>query len=300
MRAAGGRALPAADTRADGERNMSRARVVRSQPRPGRPAGLGSLAVIIPTYNTGATVPSVLASLIASAGDLISEILVIDNASTDGTAQTVARIVAEDPAMSGKVVVTSNPRNLGYGGSIKRGLAETTGRFDLVAVLHSDDQCDAGATLLTLLSGMAEDPATDVVLASRFTRGADLERYSALRRAGNGFFNTLTRLVSGYPMSDAGTAIMVARTSVLAGLPTESLTNGYRFHPQLNLLLYGDGRLTIREVPLEWHDASLGNRFSLTVYGLRLLKMLTVFGWRRRVRRWSLADAVIAAEPPPD
>jgi dolichol-phosphate mannosyltransferase len=277
---------------------VDRARVLHaSHPGLTDPKPLGSLAVIVPTYNTSATVPAVVRAL-ASAGDIVSQILIIDNASTDGTVEAVRAIVAAEPDAAAKVVVTSNPRNLGYGGSIKRGI-EQARDFDLVAVIHSDDQCDAGATLRALVDGM-RGAEVDVVLASRFAQGADLSSYSALRRLGNHFFNRVTRLVSGYPMSDAGTAIMLARTSVVADLPTARLTNGYRFHPQLNLLLYGDARLTIREVPLMWHDASLGNQFSLTVYGLRLLKMLTIFGWRRRVRGWSLHDAVVAAERAPD
>lgn len=259
----------------------------------------GSLAVIVPTYNTASTVPAVLRSLVASCGEQISEILVIDNASTDGTASTVAALATAERDLGAKVTVVSNPTNLGYGGSIKRGLEMAASEHELVAVIHSDDQCDAGATLLSLLGGLEAASPVDVVLASRFTRGADLSSYSLVRRAGNRFFNILTRLVSGYAMSDAGTAIMVVRTSVISGLPVSRLTSGYRFHPQLNLMLYGDERLTICEVPLMWHDASLGNQFSLVGYGLRLLKMLTVFGWRRRVRGWPLHEAVIAAERNP-
>jgi glycosyltransferase involved in cell wall biosynthesis len=261
---------------------------------------IGSLAVIVPTYNTSATVPGVLTDLLERAGEAITEIMVIDNASADGTPEAVEALIERDPRAAATLRLVSNPRNLGYGGSIKRGFDETAARFDLVAVIHSDDQCDAGATLLTLLGGLDAGPDVDVVLASRFTAGADVARYSLVRRAGNAFFNGLTRLVSGYSMSDAGTAIMVARGPVISALPVDRLTSGYRFHPQLNLLLYGDPRLVVCEVPLMWHDASVGNRFSLAGYGIRLLRMLTVFAWRRRALGRPLHEAVIAAERPPE
>jgi dolichol-phosphate mannosyltransferase len=262
------------------------------------PAALtGSVAVVVPTYNTGQAVPDVLRALLTETGGAIGEVLVIDNASTDGTPDVVRDLIASDPAVAERVRLLENPQNLGYGGSIKRGFAELVGTSEYVAVMHSDAQCDSGATLRDMAAAFTLTPRPDVVLASRFLPGAQTREYSLARRAGNVFFNTFTRLVSGLRMSDAGTGIMVIRSSALARMPFERMTSGYQFHPQLNLVIYSDPQLVVAEVPLAWRDAEVGVKFSLTGYAVTLIKMLLTFAWHRRVRRRPVADAVVASAP---
>lgn len=267
----------------------------------GVPPGLqGTIAVVVPTYNTGKVIPAVLHALVHDTQNVVGSIVVIDNASTDGTPEIVERVMADDPVIGAKVRLLRNPRNLGYGGSIKRGFAELTGSSELVAVMHSDQQCDSAATVLEMARALALDPHPDVVLASRFMQGAETGEYSLARRLGNVFFNTLTRVVSGLRMSDAGTGIMVARSRTLAAMPYDRLTSGLQFHPQLNLLIYSDPELVVAEVPLSWRDADVGVAFSLTTYAMTLTRMLLVFGWNRRIRRRPLAASVVAATPPED
>ena len=76
------------------------------------------------------------------------------------------------------------------------------------------------------------------------------------RRVANHFFNAFTRVLSGLRMSDAGTGIMLARAGALDRMPFNQLTSGYQFHPQLNLMIYGDPELVVAEVPLCWRDAA--------------------------------------------
>jgi len=259
-------------------------------------SGIG-ISIVIPTFNTEKVAVKVLSDLLSGAGELIREILVIDNASTDGTVAAIEEFRMQSIETERVVRLLRNPKNLGYGGSIKRGFSELTNSgSEYVAVIHSDDQCDAVETLKSMAAAFDQEPVPDVVLASRFTKGADISHYSAMRRAGNTFFNFLTKALSGYEMSDAGTGIMVARASTLKQLPFERLTSSYRFHPQLNILIYGSSDVVVNEVPLNWEDAKVGERFSLALYGLMLLKMLGIYSWNRRVRRKTIEDAVIAAD----
>ena len=142
---------------------------------------------------------------------------------------------------------------------------------------------------------LALDPALDVVLASRFLYGAATEDYNVARHIANRFFNGFTRALSGLRMSDAGTGAMLARAGALDRMPFTQLPSGYQFHPQLNLMIYGDPELVVAEVPVRWRNATVGVRFSLTRYGLVLTRMLLSFAWYRRVRRRCIGDAVVAA-----
>lgn len=252
----------------------------------------GQVSVVVPCFNTRTTIEAVLEALLERTDGVVAEVLVIDNASTDGTPELVKRLVDQHRHKGHKVTLLENPENLGYGGSIKRGFASLTVSAPFVAIMHSDDQCDAAQTLLDLADAYEQDPEPDVVLTSRFVRGAQLAGYSFVRRVANRFFNAFTHAVCGLKMSDAGAAIMLARSSAIAGLPYERLTSGYQFHPQLNLVLYSEPHLRITEVPMEWRDAETQVKFNLVSYGLTLSKILVRFGVRRRILRRPAIEAV--------
>jgi glycosyltransferase involved in cell wall biosynthesis len=287
---------PSAPVRRGG-RFGRRARVLSETPRDARvPFGLHrSVTVIVPSYNTAEAIPAVLDALVHHSGGAVAQVVVIDNASSDGTPDVVRALMAADPIVGATVRLLENPVNLGYGGSIKRGFAELVATAPFIAVIHSDQQCDAATTMLDMAAAFALEPEPDVVLASRFRDGSITDNYNLARRMANHFFNAFTRTLSGLRMSDAGTGIMLARASALDRMPFGQLTSGYQFHPQLNLMIYGDPELVVAEVPLCWRDATVGVRFSLTGYALTLTRMLLTFAWHRRVRRRRIGDAVIAA-----
>lgn len=256
-----------------------------------------AVSIVVPTYNTGKVVRGVLEQLVHHTGGAVHDVLVIDNASNDGTPDVVRQAMLEDPELGRRVTLLENPENLGYGGSIKRGFATLAPTARWVAVMHSDEQCDSARTVLDMVQACGTRPQPDVVLASRFVDAADTKEYSLARRLGNHFFNTFTRLLSGLRMSDAGTGIMLIRADALRELPFEQLTSTYRFHPQLNVLLYSDPALVVAECPLSWKDARVAVPFSLVGYAVALMRMLLRFFVFRRVLRRPLAQSVIDADP---
>jgi dolichol-phosphate mannosyltransferase len=252
----------------------------------------GLVSVVVPCFNTVTTIEPVLRALLEETDGVVAEVLVIDNASTDGTPDLIRELVAVHTANGHRVTLLENPENLGYGGSIKRGFASLTTTAPFLAIMHSDEQCDAAQTLLDMADAFEQDPEPDVVLTSRFVRGAQLTDYSLIRRVANRFFNVFTHLVCGLRMSDAGAAMMIARSEVIAALPYERFTSGFQFNPQLNLVLYSEPHLRITEVPMEWRDAENQVKFNLVAYGLTLSGILVRFGWRRRVLRRPAIEAV--------
>lgn len=252
----------------------------------------GAVSVVVPCFNTETTIESVVRALLEDTDGVVAEVLVIDNASTDGTPEVVRELVARHTAQGHRVRLLENPVNLGYGGSIKRGFSTLTPTAPFLAIMHSDEQCDAAQTLLDMADAFEQDPQPDVVMTSRFMRGAELSGYSFVRRVANRFFNLFTYLVCGLRMSDAGAAMMIARSEVIAAVPYERFTSGFQFNPQLNLVLYSEPDLRITEVPMEWRDAEHQVKFNLVAYGLTLAGILTRFAWRHRVLRRPAIEAV--------
>jgi glycosyltransferase involved in cell wall biosynthesis len=242
--------------------------------------------VVMPARNTESMIGTVLGSLSDDVWKRIGELVVLDNASKDGTVAAARRFLDEHPERASQMRVLPNGVDLGYGGSVQRGLQLALDSDCTHAlIMHSDDQGDWDAIVRKLMNAAQAEPAPDVVLACRFLRGADLSSYSLARKAGNLFFNGYTRVVTGLRMPDPGTAIIAVRRDVLAKLPLDQLDTGFHFHPELNILFYEDRDLRKTETTLDWRDASEDNHFELFRYGIKLLRMLTKYGWERRVKR---------------
>ena len=111
------------------------------------------LGVVIVNYNAGAFLRRCVASVIASAGELSVDVVVVDNASTDGSAGSVA---ADHPG----VRLVQNSRNRGFAAAANQGIAATEGPF--VLLLNPDAEIVAG-TLASLVKVARERARTGAI-----------------------------------------------------------------------------------------------------------------------------------------
>ena len=120
------------------------------------------LSVVVPAYQERAGIAATLRALHAALDGLASthEVLVVDNASPDGTADEVERL--DDP----RVRVLRNPRNLGKGASVRRGMLEATGALRL----HCDADCAPSLAALPRMLALAERVRRRGRLAARGRR----------------------------------------------------------------------------------------------------------------------------------
>src|ERR1700687_3440849 len=136
------------------------------------PPRLPRLLVFIVAYQAEATIRQVLDRIPKTLSDICDvEILVIDDASSDGTF-ALAEAVRRERSLPFPLYVLTNPRNQGYGGNQKIGFRFALERgFDLVALVHGDGQY-APELLPTLLQPLL-DGGADAVMGSRImTPGA--------------------------------------------------------------------------------------------------------------------------------
>ncbi len=205
------------------------------------------VAVIIPALNEEQAIAHVLGELPT---ELVSDVIVVDNGSTDGTAAVAsgagARVVAE-------------PRR-GYGSACLRGIAELTDP-DVVVFLDGDHS-DHPAELPLLLSPIADDRA-DLVIGSRVLGRAERGSLTAQQVWGNRLACLLLRLLYGGGFTDLG-PFRAIRYDSLQLLGMSDADYGWTVEMQIKALRRG---LRVLEVPVSYRPRIGHSKISGTVRG---------------------------------
>lgn len=205
------------------------------------------VSVIIPTRNEAQAIGRVIGDLPA---DLVTEVIVVDNNSTDGTAEIAARMGAQ---------VITEPRR-GYGQACLTGLASANAP-DIVVFLDGD-YSDRPAELPLLLAPIAEGRA-DITIGSRLagprTPGA-LPWHALL---GNWLAACLITSLYGLKISDLG-PFRAVRADTLHAVELEETTFGWA----VELILKGATQgFRIIEVPVSYHPRIGKSKISGTFRG---------------------------------
>jgi glycosyltransferase involved in cell wall biosynthesis len=205
------------------------------------------VSVIIPTRNEASAISRVLADLPA---DLVTEVLVVDSNSTDGTPEIAAKMGAR---------VVHEPHR-GYGRACLKGLAIADAP-DVVVFLDGD-YSDRPAELPLLLAPIAEGRA-DITLGSRLGEQRIVGALPWHAVFGNWLAASLIKLLYGVRISDLG-PFRAARAEVLRELALEEATYGWAVEMILKGALKG---FRIVEVPVSYYPRIGKSKISGTVRG---------------------------------
>jgi glycosyltransferase involved in cell wall biosynthesis len=205
------------------------------------------VSVVIPTHNEAQSIGRVLADLPA---DIVTEVLVVDSNSTDGTPEIASKMGAR--------VLHESRR--GYGRACLTGLSGASSP-DIVVFLDGD-YSDRPNELPLLLAPIIDGRA-DIALGSRLgkqsVRGA-LPWHAAF---GNRLAAVLIRVLYDVRISDLG-PFRAARTEVLRGLALEETTYGWAVEMILKGALSG---FRIVEVPVSYYPRIGKSKISGTLKG---------------------------------
>jgi hypothetical protein len=205
-----------------------------------------TVGVIIPALNEEAALPAVLAEL----PDGVDEVLVVDNGSTDRTAEAARRCGAR---------VVCEPCR-GYGAACLRGLSEL-GEHDIVVFLDGDHS-DHPQELPRLVRPVAEDQA-DFVLGSRLAGKREPGAMPPQSVWGNRLACFLMRLLFGVSYSDLG-PFRAIRREALDRLGMRDRNFGWTVEMQIKAARAG---LRILEVPVPYRRRIGTSKISGTVLG---------------------------------
>lgn len=210
------------------------------------------LEIVVPAYNEARRLPLGLATLCEKllALGVPAAVIVVDNGSTDGTAEVVRSWSGPIP-----VRLLSCPRR-GKGSAVRTGLLATTAPY--VGFCDADMATDLAA-LDGVLALLAE--GHPVVVGSRRHPGSVVEGYGhPLRRLGAIAFNQVIRdLVGGIADSQCGFKFFAG--PLARSVAADLRTTGFSFDVELLMLCTGRDAAII-DVPVIWRDVP-GTTFSV-------------------------------------
>ena len=206
--------------------------------------------VVIPTYREAENIQALLRQLRATTPD--THLLVVDDASSDGTAELANQVGGE----LGGVDVLERPHKNGLGRAYGAGFGWGLERgFEVLASMDADFSHDPAA-LPSLLQAV-EDGA-DLVIGSRYVRGSSMPDWPAHRRFLSRYGNRYASLVLGLPVRDLTSGYRAYRAGALRTLyQREVETSGYGALIEMTFRVAAQGA-TIVEVPISFVDRQLG------------------------------------------
>lgn len=221
------------------------------------PAPAARALVVVPTYdeweNLSRTVRGILAQAeaVAARAGCALEVLVVDDASPDGTGRLAERLAEEDA----RVAVLHRPGKEGLGRAYEAGFRWALAR-DYAWVLEMDaDGSHAPDALPALLTAAA---SADLVLGSRYVPGGGIRNWGLRRRLLSRGGSLYARLALGLEARDPTGGYRVYRRDLLERLvPDELCVGGYAFQVELVWRAQRAGAV-IREVPIVFQDRRVG------------------------------------------
>ena len=280
-------------------------------------SGVGKplVAVVIPAFNVSRFIVDVLQRIDRS----VATIIVVDDCCPEGSGELVRRVVDDE-----RVIVLSNPSNLGVGGAtlvgFRRALDEGA---DIVVKLDGDGQ-HFPEWIPQLVRPVADRDA-DMVKGNRLYDVENARRMPTGRLLANVVLSLLAKMSTGYwDLFDPANGFVAIHRKVLGRLPLDKIDNGYFFETDL-LFRVGILMAKVVEVPIEavygdeksgvrmWREAvpfllkCVRNTFKRVLYcyflrGFSMASMLlavgvaaVVFGFSFGLWQWTTSDDAVTA-----
>ncbi|MBD3162154.1 MAG: glycosyltransferase [Candidatus Eisenbacteria bacterium] len=210
---------------------------------------LPRVLVIVPTYNERENIEELLPKILASGPNL--EVLVVDDASPDGTGKWVEEQGRRIP----RVHCLRRPEKRGLGSAYVDGFRIAIEReFDLVFEMDADFSHDPAAIPEFLEAARR----ADLVLGSRYLHGVTVVNWPLRRLMLSYGANCFSRFMTGLPVKDATGGFKCFRREVLEAIDLDTIkSDGYSFQIEVSFHAWRLG-FRIVEIPILFVDRRVG------------------------------------------
>ena len=197
------------------------------------------LSVVMPVYNEQATLDEVISRVLAVPLEI--ELICVDDGSTDSSREILSQLQAAHPPIR----VLLQPKNMGKGAALRRGIQEATG--DYVIIQDADleyDPADYPALLHPLLQGKA-----DVVYGSRFLGSGPHRVLYFWHSVANSILTLISNALTNINLTDMETCYKIFRREILQSIPIEE--DRFGFEPEITVKI-AKRRLRVYEVGISY------------------------------------------------
>jgi dolichyl-phosphate beta-glucosyltransferase len=243
------------------------------------------LSIIIPAFNEGARLGRALKRIrdyfeSRPNGGAAIEILVVDDGSTDDTAQIAQDWARELPSFR----LISNGKNRGKGYSVKHGMLEACGRVAIFTDADLSSPIEESERLLNALAA-----GNDIAIGSRaLDRSLIFGRQSRFREIAGMIFNTWVRILTGLPFQDTQCGFKAFVRERCLVIFEQQRIERFGFDPELLFLAERHG-LRTAEIPVRWaHDP--GTKVHMLRDSLGMFADLIYIRWNSLAGRYPIQN----------
>ena len=208
---------------------------------------MASLSIIIPAYNEALTIHLILDKVrdVHLDRGLGKEVIVVDDASTDGTTRAIEQYTRTNPNL--RIKTYTHPVNRGKGAALHTGIAHATGDYLIIQDADLEyEPAEYNELLAPMLSGHA-----DVVYGSRFQGSKPHRILFFWHTIGNKFLTQLSNAVTNLNLTDMETCYKLFRTDLIQSLHLEEQRFG--FEPEVTAKISRLPGVRIYEVGISYY-----------------------------------------------
>jgi dolichol-phosphate mannosyltransferase len=209
-----------------------------------------NILVVIPTYNEAENIVRIIPAVKRQGPGI--EVLVVDDASPDGTGSIVAGMCEKDPTIH--LIRREGKKGLGtaYVAGFRYAIEH---EYDLVFEMDADFSHSPED-----ITKFIDKAATaDLVIGSRYLGGVRVLNWPIRRLMLSYFANVYTRIMTGLPLTDATGGFKCYRRAVLEAIDLSSIrSNGYAFQIEMSFKAWKKG-FQLLEIPIVFLDRRIGS-----------------------------------------
>ena len=226
------------------------------------------LSLVMPAFNEERTITQAIDRVLAQ--PFVGELIIVDDASTDGTARILEQL------NDSRVRVITHPANQGKGAALRTGFAHAT--CDLVGVQDADLEYEP-ADLAKLIKPLQDDLA-DVVYGSRFISGDARRVLYYWHSVGNRMLTFASNVVTNINLSDMETCYKVFRRELIQSISIEE--DRFGFEPEITVKIAKSGA-RIYEVGISYAGRSYAEGKKIGWKdGISAMRCLVKYSWQER------------------
>ena len=234
-----------------------------------------SITIVIPAYNEERRLPATLSAVLAHLSRRpwrFTEVVVVDDGSTDGTAGGVEEFCRSHPA----VRLLKNPGNRGKSYSVRHGMLESKGDW----ILFSDADLSAPIEELDKLIEAAEERGAAVAIGSRaLDRSLIAVHQSFFRESAGRVFNLLMQLLTGLRFQDTQCGFKLFEARAAREVFRRQQLERFGFDAEVLFIARRLGFRTV-EVPVRWSHSE-GTKVSMFRDSLNMFLDLLRIRWNQ-------------------